>query len=82
MFERKKNGLYNGRNVPGPIQIPEPPEPIPKAAHTCPLTRETCREACAWRVEGECAATFLAREMYTLVDVLARSLPADADDGN
>lgn len=48
--------------------------------YICPLTQRTCSDGCAWRVEEECAAVFLAREMYTLVDVLARSLPLGAGD--
>ncbi len=73
MFGRKRQAL-TAHNAPLPQTAPEAqvkhPGPLPRR---CPLTQSACRDACAWMVEGECAATFVAREMFTLVEVLARS---------
>jgi len=56
--------------------MPKAPQtgPLGTLPPRCPLTQSACRDTCAWRVEGECAATYLAREVYTLVEVLARSV--------
>jgi len=83
MFGRKKQEFIRP-HAPLPKSRPAAPEvqtePFPP--HRCPLTQIACRDNCAWMVEGECAATYLAREVFTLVEVLARSqtLPLGAGD--
>ena len=73
MFGRKKQAFILPR-APMPTSRPDRPEELPTVLpRRCPLTQSACRDACAWMVEGECAATFVAREMFTLVEVLARS---------
>ncbi len=75
MFGRKKQAYtHYPTHTPPPISRPVVPEaqaePLPRR---CPLTQGACRDTCAWIVEGECAAAYLAREVYTMVEVLARS---------
>ena len=72
MFGRKKEAFIRAR-APMPTSRPErPAEPPAALPRRCPLTQSACRDACAWMVEGECAAAFMARELFTLVEVLAR----------
>lgn len=92
MFGRKKQAYthYPTHTPPPPLPPRSRPaapeasaEPLPRR---CPLTQSACRDTCAWMVERECAATYLAREMYTLVEVMARgggALPVEqqADGG-
>jgi len=75
MFGRKKqaNEHYPTHTPPPPMPKAPQTEPLGPLPPRCPLTQNACRDTCAWRVEGECAAAFFAREMFTLVEVLARS---------
>ncbi|NLV59190.1 MAG: hypothetical protein GXY67_10550 [Clostridiales bacterium] len=44
-----------------------------KTAAFCPLTHKRCRLDCSWRMEAECAAVYIGRELYSAVEVLSQA---------
>ncbi|MEG1358383.1 MAG: hypothetical protein RSE23_01840 [Clostridia bacterium] len=64
MFKKKDKGDRVGMPSTPPMALKEP---------FCPLFARLCMQSCAWRIGGECAMMYAAKELYTLVETLGHA---------